>query len=82
MDLERRPIRFSARHPPRYAAGMDFRLWIERVELYMWEVGISEGKKGQELVSLLEDEPFRMVSQLGLLGDGTVDYAAAKTLEH
>ena len=38
----------------------------------MREAGISEGKKGQELVSLLEDEPFRMVSQLGLLGDGTL----------
>ena len=45
----------------------------------MQEAGISEGKKGQELVSLLEDEPFRMVSQLGLLGDGTVDYEAVKT---
>ena len=40
--------------------GNDFRLWIERVELYMREAGISEGKIGQELVSLLEDEPFRM----------------------
>ena len=45
----------------------------------MREAGISEGKKGQELVSLLEDEPFRMVSQLGLLGDGTVEYEAVKT---
>ena len=45
----------------------------------MREAGISDGKKGQELVSLLEDEPFRMVSQLGLLGGGTVDYDAVKT---
>ena len=45
----------------------------------MWEAGISESKKGQELVSLLEDEPFRMVSQLGLLGGGTVDYDTVKT---
>eukprot|EP00731_Ephydatia_muelleri_P007494 Em0003g1742a len=28
---------------------MDFRLWIERVELYMREAGISEGKKGTML---------------------------------
>ena len=39
----------------------------------MREAGIYEGKKGQELISLLQDEPFRMVSQLGLLGNGTVD---------
>ena len=45
----------------------------------MREAGISEGKMGQELVSLLEDEPFRMVSQLGLLGDSTVHYDAVKT---
>ena len=39
----------------------------------MREAGIAE-EKGQELVSLVEDEPFRMVSKLGLLEGNTVDY--------
>ena len=29
-------------------------------------------EEGQELVLLLEDKPFRMVSQLGLLGGSTL----------
>ena len=33
----------------------------------MKEAEISDEKKGQELVSLLEDDAFRIVSQMGLL---------------
>eukprot|EP00731_Ephydatia_muelleri_P034851 Em0081g16a len=66
LERERRPTRFSARPPPRFATGTDFSLWIKRVELYIQEAGLPEEKKGAELVSLLEDEPFRIVSQLGL----------------
>ena len=36
-------------------------------------------KEGQELVSLLEDDAFRIVSQMGLLCADTVEYAAVKT---
>ena len=76
-ERERRPTRFSARPPPRFATGTDFSLWIKRVELYFQEAGIPEEKKGAELVSLLEDEPFRIVSQLGLVSE-TVEYGAVK----
>ena len=76
-ERERRPTRFSARPPPRFATGTDFSLWIKRVELYFQEAGLPEEKKGAELVSLLEDEPFRIVSQLGLVSE-TVEYGAVK----
>ena len=76
-ERERRPTRFSARPPPRFATGTDFSLWIKRVELYIQEAGLPEEKKGAELVSLLEDEPFRIVSQLGLVSE-TVEYDAVK----
>eukprot|EP00731_Ephydatia_muelleri_P010468 Em0005g1054a len=77
LERERRPTRFSARPPLRFATGTDFSLWIKRVELYIQEAGLPEEKKGAELVSLLEDEPFRIVSQLGLVSE-TVEYDAVK----
>ena len=76
-ERERRPTRFSARPPPRFATGTDFSLWIKRVELYIQEAGLPEEKKGAELVSLLEDELFRIVSQLGLVSE-TVEYDMVK----
>ena len=62
------PTRFSARPPPRFATDSDFNLWIKQVEVYIQEVGLPEEKKGAELVSLLEDESFRIVSQLQRAG--------------
>ena len=69
---------FSVRPPTGFVAGTDFTLWIQRVELYMKEAAIPEEKRGQELVSLLEDDAFRIVSQMGLLCADTVEYAAVK----
>ena len=40
---------------------------MQRVELYFREAEVPEDKRGQELASLLDDEPFRIVSQMGLL---------------
>ena len=77
-ERERRPTRFSAR-----ASSPSLRNWyrlqsmIKRVELYFQEAGLPEEKRGAELVSLLEDEPFRIVSQLGLVSE-TVEYGAVK----
>ena len=47
------------------------------MELYIQEAGLPEEKKGAELVSLLEDELFRIVSQLGLVSE-TVEYDMVK----
>ena len=68
--------RFSVRPPARLVAGTDFTLWIQRVELYMKEAEIPD--EGQELVSLLEDDAFRIVSQMGLLCADKVEYTAVK----
>ena len=46
------------------------------MELYLKEAKVPDGKKGQELVSLLEDEAFRTVSQMGFLCDDAIDYTA------
>ena len=48
------------------------------VELYLKEAKVPDKKKGQELVSLLEDEAFRIVSQMGFLCDDAIDYTAVK----
>ena len=56
----------SARPPVRFAAGADFELWFKRFELYVAEARLPQDLLGKELLSLLEDEPFRSVSELGL----------------
>ena len=48
------------------------------MELYLKEANVPDEKKGQELVSLLEDEAFRIVSQMGYLSDDAIDYTAVK----
>ena len=79
MGDEKKTARFSVRPPARFVSGTDFTLWIQRVELYMKEAEIPDEKKGQELVSLLEDDAFRIVSQMGLLCADKVEYTAVKT---
>ena len=54
--------------PARYRSGADFALWLRRFELYVAEAEIEQQKQAQELLSLLEDEPFRIADQLGLIG--------------
>ncbi len=71
-------VRVSARPPARFSAESDYVLWIQRFELYLREAEIPAAKRGNELASLLEDEPFRVVSQMGLLGE-VVNYGAVKT---
>eukprot|EP00731_Ephydatia_muelleri_P033906 Em0041g19a len=79
-DGPRGVTRYSVRPPSRFVGkGADFRLWIQRVELYFREADVPRDKRGQELASLLDDEPFRIVSQMGLLRvDSGIDYAAVK----
>ena len=70
------PHHFSAHPPARFTPLTDFNLWIQRFELYVDEVGIPPEKQAREILSLLEDEPFRVISQLGLIL--TDDYDAIK----
>ena len=69
-----RLVRMSLRPPTRFAAGADFTLWLTRFEMYIQQADIAAPQRVKELLSLLEDEPFRVVSQHGLLETG--DYRA------
>ena len=70
-------VRISARPPKRFNSKFDFTLWIERLEIYFAEAEIPVEKKVKELFVLLEDDPFRIVSQLGLLE--STDYRVVKS---
>lgn len=67
-------VRVSARLPARFSAQSDYALWFQRFER---EAEVPEGKKGSKHVSLLEGEPFCVVSQMGLLGE-QLDYNSVK----
>ena len=62
-----RMVRMSLRPPARFAVGTDFTLWRSRFELYVKQVKLAEDQWVSELLPLLEDEPFRIVSQQGLV---------------
>ena len=47
-----------------------------RFELYTREAKIPDGERVKELLPLVDDEPFRAVNQMGLVG--STDYAAVK----
>ena len=66
-------VRASARPPAKYAPSADFRRWIQKFEIYLCEADVPTDKKARELVSLLDDEPFRIISQLGLLTSDDYD---------
>ena len=61
-----RVVRMGLRPPPRFPANGDWELWVTRFELYVLQANISEGLWTKELLTLLEDEPFRVVSRQGL----------------
>ena len=71
-------IRVSARPPGKFAPNVDFNLWIQRFELYLEEAEVPAEKRARELISSLEDGPFRVVSQLGLI-EADADYTTIKT---
>ena len=64
-------VRVNLRPPARFAAGADFKLSLTRFEMYVRQADIAEDQQRvKELLALLEDEPFRVVSQRGLLETG------------
>ena len=52
--------------PPHFLASGDWEFWLSRFELYVLQANISEGRWTKELLPLLEDELFRVVSRQGL----------------
>ena len=62
-----RAVRMSLRPPVRFSAKGDLALWLTRFEMYVQRAGIPEDQWTSELLPLLEDEPFRLVSQQELV---------------
>ena len=58
----------ASKHPPeKFRSTDDFSLWQKRFEPYAQQNEITREHWVQELVPLLENEPFRLLHQLGLL---------------
>ena len=60
-------VRYCARPPTKFTAKTDWELWLMRFDAYADEAKIGKGDQGKELLSLLDDEPFRLVYQNGLV---------------
>lgn len=59
---------FAVRPPAKFAIGVDFTLWCKRFELYCTRAEIiPEADLGKEFLALIEDGPFRIVDNLGLV---------------
>ena len=58
-----RLVRMSLHPPPRFAARGDLDLWLKRFEIYARQENIPMDQWVKELLSLLEDEPFGVVSR-------------------
>ena len=71
-------VRMSRRPPPRFSEKTDLPLWLTRFELYVRQVKIPEDQWTCELISLLEDVPFRIVTQQGLAV--STDYAVLRQI--
>ena len=68
-----RVVRMSLRPPPRFGAKGDWKLWLSIFEMYATQAKIAKDSWSKELLSLLEDEPYRMVTHHGLAQTGDYD---------
>ena len=73
-------VRMSLRPPARFSPGSDLDLWLKWFEKYVEQTKIPQEQWTGELLPLLEDEPFRVVTQQGLV-DST-DYKAVISCLH
>ena len=62
VTVEPRLVRMSLRPPPRFIAKGDLDLWLKLFEMYARQANIPVDQWVKELLSLLEDEPFGVVS--------------------
>ena len=77
-----RVVRVSARPPQKFSATADFSLWIQHFEIYLSEAEIPARKQAHELVSLLDDGPFRVITQLGLVNSDEYDHLKGQLQKH
>ena len=64
----------SGQAPSRFSAGADLVLWRKRFELYARQAKIADDQWTGVVLPLLDDEPFRLVTQQGF--DGSSEYSA------
>ena len=76
VAVEPRLVRMSLRPPPRFTAKGDLDLWLKRFEMYARQANIPVDQWVKELLSLLEDEPFGVVSRQGL--ENSADYGTVR----
>ena len=67
-------VRMSLRPPVRFSPGSDFEIWFTRFEMYVKQAKIPEEQWTGELLPLLDDGPFRVICQQGLVN--STDYKA------
>ncbi len=67
-------VKMSLRPPARFSPESDLDLWLKRFEKYVKQIKILKKQWTGKLLPSLEDEPFRVVTQQGLI-DST-DYEA------
>lgn len=60
-------VRMSLRPSSRFSPGSDLDLWLKRFEMYVKQNKFAEDQWTGELLPLLDDEPFRIISQQGLV---------------
>ena len=60
-------VRMSLRPPPHFTEATDLVLWLTRFEMYVTQAEIPERRWTKELLPLLAEGPFRLVSQQGLV---------------
>ena len=71
-------VRSSLRPPARFTPGTDLELWIKRFELYVRRIGVAKEQWTVELLPLLDDAPFRVIDQLGLVESADYDAVIAQ----
>ena len=59
-----------------------FSLWIQRFEIYLSEAEILAEKRARELVFLLDDGPFCIITQLGLVNSDEYDHLKKQLQKH
>jgi len=79
---DHRVVRVSARLPLKFSATADFALWIQRFEIYLSKAEIPPEKRAQELLSLLDDGPFCIVTQLGIVDSDDYSYVKKQLQKH
>ena len=71
-------VRSSLRLPARFTPGTDLELWIKCFELYVRRIGVPKKQWTVKILPLLDDAPFRVIDQPGLVESADHDAVIAQ----